>query len=570
MKKTLQLSIILAVFFFALSCEKTSYEYFLIAERMVDNQPENSIILLKSLDRTAFSDEYNARWAIAVTNAQDKINRRHTDDSLIKTAVQYYERHYNPKALAKAYYFMGRVSQELQNAPLAQEYYLKAIDVGETAKDTFQLALTCNQLGQLYTSQYAYRDAITYLKKSLHHILLLNDTVAQSYILRNIARNYGLMDSLDTSIDYYREALQYANHIAKPSILSELGERLTVRHDYDSAYVSLREAVNTADEEDLPLASLHIGRYFVTINQPDSAIRYLNSCINAPKLETRLGAYKYLAQLSRHSYRYENYIKYQTQYELLRDTFETRLHTQTTIELQALYDHQKIQKIATKAREASNRAWLNFWIALAVLFFVTSCATAYIIRIHRKRMREAKAREEVFLNFHNIEMQRSLEQVEKNIAMIAQLQIEKQKNKKRRDLIASKIHLFELANLWILKTLEDQEKAAKQYFNSEIYLRLHNDRQINTITMDELEGFFELTDMQYPRFKLGITNLLKITSKEDIFICYLLKARVRKVNIGKILKLSRQAINNRCKRLSLDIFQADCAPGLLEQLISSM
>ncbi|MDR2495595.1 MAG: hypothetical protein LBD21_00485 [Tannerellaceae bacterium] len=570
MKKTLQLTLILAALIFSFSCKKITDEYFLIAEQMVDSQPENAMILLKSVDKTNFPDSYHARWAIALTHAQDKINGRHTSDSLIQSAIRYYEQHHDPPRLIEAYYYMGRVAQSMQNAPLAQEYYLKAVDVGEAHKEFAQLSLVCNQLGQLYTYQYAYGDALAYLKKADDNLIILHDTAAHAYVLRNIARTYGLMDSLNRSIEYYKHSIAHANSALKPSVLAELGERMIKRNDYDSAYIYLREAVNTADDDDLPHVNLYMGRYFVETNKTDSAITYLNRCIHSPDMGIRTGGYMYLAKLSRNNRRYPDYVKFQTQYESLRDTLESRLHTQTIIALQALYDYQKIQKLATKAGNERNFVLRILLIVSISAFIITLCLSFIIIKISRKRQRDAEAQKEVFRRFHNLEMNRTQAQIEINMMRVAELEKELVTAKKNRDTILYEINLLGLANIWIVKALEEQEKAEKEYYCSNLYLRLHNDRKAHTVTAQELELFIALTDKRYPNFRPGLTTLLKVTSHEDLCICYLLKAKVRKANIGRVLKLSRQAINNRCRKLSDEAFGADCLPGTLDQVIKDI
>ncbi|MDR2533822.1 MAG: hypothetical protein LBC81_03455 [Tannerellaceae bacterium] len=571
MKKTLLSCLAKAAIALALSCAGDHpNEYLHFAERLIDTQPENALLLLNGVDQTELSAEEYARWCLAMTQAKDKVDAFHTSDTIIRHAVNYFERYRDPCCLARAYYYMGRVSQELQNAPIAQEYYLKAINVGEAARDTVQLSLVYNQLGMLYTYQYAYGDAQIFLNKSLQYLQLLKDTTAQAYVLRNMARNYGLMDSLDRSIECYEEALCLANTLSRPSILSELGDRLIEMKRYDSAYVYLREAVDSADVYDYHTASLVLGRYFVETNRPDSARKYLLDCISSHSLSTRLGTYLCLAKLARESRRYQDYVEYQTQYELLRDSFEAGLHIQKIMQMQSLYNYQKHQQLASKADKQRNKAVRNMLLIAISALSITLCFAIYYARIQIKHRNSAKEKEKIFKRYHATVVEQTRAQIDDNLFAIKELNQKKIEDKKNRDAIDYEIQLLELSNRWILKKLEDQDKAEKDYNESDLFLRIRNPRQLSNITRAEVELIVDIIDGLYPSFRANLIKAFNITSSEDLYICYFIKIKVRKAHIAKILKLSRQAINNRCRRLASETFGTESTHAVLEQVIMAM
>ena len=49
-----------------------------------------------------------------------------------------------------AYYYLGRVNSDLQDALQAQEYYLRALEIDEDSKDYTLLIKIYNNLGTLY------------------------------------------------------------------------------------------------------------------------------------------------------------------------------------------------------------------------------------------------------------------------------------------------------------------------------------------------------------------------------------------------------------------------------------
>lgn len=65
---------------------------------------------------------------------------------------------------------MGRVNTDLHDALKAQEFYLKALEIGEKTKDYHLLAKICNNLGTLYNYQDIYDLALPMQKKALYYI----------------------------------------------------------------------------------------------------------------------------------------------------------------------------------------------------------------------------------------------------------------------------------------------------------------------------------------------------------------------------------------------------------------
>jgi len=83
---------------------------------------------LKALESIPSPQKMNkthyAEYCLLLTEAQDKMYYSFTSDSVILVATNYYETKNDKQKLPKAYYYMGRVHQELNEIPYALEYYL--------------------------------------------------------------------------------------------------------------------------------------------------------------------------------------------------------------------------------------------------------------------------------------------------------------------------------------------------------------------------------------------------------------------------------------------------------------
>lgn len=68
------------------------------------------------------------------------------------------------KRKAKAWYYRGRVVDDLKDAPRAQDYYLKALQNEMEITDYAFLGRLYNSIGMLYTYQEVYEKAVFYRK----------------------------------------------------------------------------------------------------------------------------------------------------------------------------------------------------------------------------------------------------------------------------------------------------------------------------------------------------------------------------------------------------------------------
>lgn len=133
-------------------------------------KPDSALCLLDSIKHPEeLSRKEQALWCLLHTQARDKNRIKHVSDSLIRIAVRYYEKTDLEERKMQAYYYCGRVYQDLNDAPQAQEYYLKAYDVGKNLNTPSLQGQLCANLGSLYTLQKLYQPALTYQKKAVDY-----------------------------------------------------------------------------------------------------------------------------------------------------------------------------------------------------------------------------------------------------------------------------------------------------------------------------------------------------------------------------------------------------------------
>ena len=294
------------------------------AEMYMDERPDSALCLLDSVKSMGkLTGQEHALWCLLYTQAQDKNRIEHTSDSLIQIAVKYYEGTDLEDRKMQAYYYCGRVFQDLNDAPQAQGCYLKAYEVGKNLDNYSLLGRLCANLGTLYTYQDLYQPALNFQKEAVNCFIQDEDTVSLSMTLRNIARIYVCENQLDSAIVYYSKALSCTSDSHELYMFNELADLYGRIGDYEKGLFYAQKAyaqIETTD--DSYLVSLTLGDLYLKLGKIDSAYHYLSFCRKSTDVYTLKDTYHSLSQLEKFRGNLNAYVLFLEKYEALRDSIE--------------------------------------------------------------------------------------------------------------------------------------------------------------------------------------------------------------------------------------------------------
>lgn len=255
-------------------------------ESLMPTHPDSALYLLKNLN---FNDEdisLKARYALLLTQAEDKNYILHTDDSLINIAVNYYDSTENVEQSAKAHYYLGRVYQDMQNEVKAVSEYLTALPLAEQNKDNDILYLLYGNLGQIYFQQdllakadslfilaeniaiqkndsfnltmglvargnvclqkQEHSNAMAFFERALVIARNIHNTNAQKIVFNSMAAFYASIDYPEKTIEYSKRGLSYKTDSLDSARLHLLeGSALLQLAKYDSAQLSVTKSLST-------------------------------------------------------------------------------------------------------------------------------------------------------------------------------------------------------------------------------------------------------------------------------------------------------------------------------------
>ena len=530
-------------------------------ENLMPQHPDSALILLEQIEnKENLSRKDKAHYSLLLTEAEDKTYVTHTTDSLISIAADYYEKTDDLGRKAKAWYYKGRINQDLGHPLKAQEYYLKALRDEEKIEDHALLGRIHNHIGMLYAYQKVYEKALPFQKKAVENFHLINDSTGQVFALRDLGRTFLMLGLQDSSIICNQKAIALMRKRIIPSVYTELAGLYIDRQRMEEAHGLLRTSLqNVAKPQAKYPVYLVLGELYKKSGQIDSARFYLQACINsAPLPETRAGGLFHLKEIALEKGQWEQAALLSKQYELLKDSIEQGKNAESIRNVQTFYSYNEIEQDLWEARLYASKQKSFYCLLITACLFLLTVALLRFIHYRRERknlLQRLKANEEQIQRneqtLKNISDVKDSLQNEIQIYKTTERQLSKEKDeqlKRTNEEIRQKIMQLEKLshtkdelekNLLTLRSensnLKKREQAREEERKKiEESERLQNERLYDKFrspagwepTDTDWHKLFISVDKLYPKM---VTTLQKSTSlnESERKICYLSKIGVK-------------------------------------------
>ena len=530
-------------------------------ENLMPQHPDSALMLLEQIEnKENLSRKDKAHYSLLLTEAEDKTYVTHTTDSLISIAADYYEKTDDLGRKAKAWYYKGRINQDLGHPLKAQEYYLKALRDEEKIEDHALLGRIHNHIGMLYAYQKVYEKALPFQKKAVENFHLINDSTGQVFALRDLGRTFLMLGLQDSSIICNQKAIALMRKRIIPSVYTELAGLYIDRQRMEEAHGLLRTSLqNVAKPQAKSPVYLVLGELYKKSGQIDSARFYLQACINsAPLPETRAGGLFHLKEIALEKGQWEQAALLSKQYELLKDSIEQGKNAESIRNVQAFYSYNEIEQDLWEARLYASKQKSFYSLLITACLFLLTVALLRFIHYRRERknlLQRLKANEEQIQRneqtLKNISDVKDSLQNEIQIYKTTERQLSKEKDeqlKRTNEEIRQKIMQLEKLshtkdelekNLLTLRSensnLKKREQAREEERKKiEESERLQNERLYDKFrspagwepTDTDWHKLFISVDKLYPKM---VTTLQKSTSlnESERKICYLSKIGVK-------------------------------------------
>ena len=214
----------------------------LSADSLMEIYPDSALSILESISspqKLPCADR--ALYALLLTQARHKNYIALGDDSLIKTAVEYYGDKKKSVRAAKAHYYWGATYGEKGYTSFAVDEYLTAIRL-MPVRDEF-LAMIYDNLADCYEKDELDNVAMEAYSAAYQ---ILKGKSGQIYPMRGIARMFLLQNRKDSALFYYQQALDCALADKDSSLIGALYHDFAMVYNEKKDYILANQYVSKA------------------------------------------------------------------------------------------------------------------------------------------------------------------------------------------------------------------------------------------------------------------------------------------------------------------------------------
>ena len=493
----------------------------LSADSLMEIYPDSALSILESISSPQKLPRADrALYALLLTQARHKNYIALGDDSLIKTAVEYYGDKKKSVRAAKAHYYWGATYGEKGYTSFAVDEYLTAIRL-MPVRDEF-LAMIYDNLADCYEKDDLYDIAIEAYRQAYQ---ILEGGSQQTYPLRGIARICLLQNKKDSALLYYQKALDYALAEQDSSLIGALYHDLAMVYNEKKDYVQADKYVSKAmimQGDDAVNVCLSKAQIMLNLNKLDSASYFFSKNIDQLNIYGKAVCYDGMHQIAKKRGEWKIATENMDAYRVLYDSMQIMNDNE---ELNRLMDKHQLEE---HRRLLSEHTKMLVFTLVSVFFFLMIICVFCFMWNDRKRKK------------YYIALQHELTQKRVDTMLLKDEEVSESNkehiDKKRSELTEQQIQLC----VSVLKTtdcydqLETLEKATPKQLLAMRSLRKDIRSTISNAFVDVMVNLKE----RYPTL-----------TGDDVFYCVLSLLYCSKTVMMELMDATSDALKTRKNRI---------------------
>lgn len=493
----------------------------LSADSLMEIYPDSALSILESISSPQKLPRADrALYALLLTQARHKNYIALGDDSLIKTAVEYYGDKKKSVRAAKAHYYWGATYLEKGYTSFAVDEYLTAIRL-MPVRDEF-LAMIYDNLADCYEKDDLYDIAIEAYRQAYQ---ILEGGSQQTYPLRGITRICLLQNKKDSALLYYQKALDYALAEQDSSLIGALYHDLAMVYNEKKDYVQADKYVSKAmimQGDDAVNVCLSKAQIMLNLNKLDSASYFFSKNIDQLNIYGKTVCYDGMHQIAKKRGEWKIATENMDAYRVLYDS------------MQIMNDNEELNRLMDKHQLEEHRRLLSehtkmlvFTLVSVFFFLMIICVFCFMWNDRKRKKRYIALQRELTQNRVDTMLLKEEEVSETN---------KEDLDKKRSKLTEQQIQLC----ISVLKTtncydqLEALEKATPKQLLVMRSLRKEIRSEISSAFVDVMMNLKE----RYP----ALTG-------DDIFYCVLSLLCCSKTVMMELMDATSDALKTRKNRI---------------------
>ena len=514
-------SIFMSVSLSSCSSPSVKNQLLLCADSLMETYPDSALSILESItypQKMPRADR--ALYALLLTQARHKNYIALEDDSLIKTAVDYYGDKKKSLRAAKAHYYGGATYSEMGYTSFAVEEYLTAIRL-MPVRDEF-LAMIYDNLAECYERDELFDIAIGAYRQAYQ---ILRGGSQQIYPLRGIARMCLLQNKKDSALVYYQQALDCALVEQDSSLIGALYHDLAMAYSEKKDYIQADKYVSKAimiQGQDAVNVCLSKAQIMLNLNKLDSASYFYSKNVDQLDIYGKAVYYDGMYQIAKKRGEWKTATENIDAYKILYDS------------IQFITDNEELNRLMDKHQLEEHKRLLSEHTKMLIFSLITAFFLLMIICVFCFMWNDRKRKKRF------IALQRELTQKRVDTMLLKEEEASESNkedlDKKRSELTEQQIQLC----ISVLKTtdcydqLEALEKATPKQLLAMRSLRKDIRSTISSAFVDVMMNLKE----RYP----ALTG-------DDIFYCVLSLLCCSKTVMMELMDATSDALKTRKNRI---------------------
>ena len=461
-----------------------------------------------------------ALYALLLTQARHKNYIALEDDSLIKTAVEYYGDKKKSVRAAKAHYYWGATYREKGYTSFAVDEYLTAIRL-MPVRDEF-LAMIYDNLAECYEKDELFDIAIDAYREAYQ---ILKGGSQQTYPLRGIARMCLLQNKKDSALLYYHQALDCALAEQDSSLIGALYHDLAMAYNEKKDYMQADKYVSKAimvQGQDAVNVCLSKAQIMLNLNKLDSASYFFKKNIDQLDIYGRAVCYDGMYQIAKKRGEWKTATENIDAYNVLYDS------------IQFMTDNEELNRLMDKHQLEEHKRLLSEHTKTLIFSLVTAFFLLMVVCVFYFMWNDRKRKN------HYIALQHELTQKRVDTMLLKEEEVSESNkedlNKKRSELTERQIQLC----ISVLKTTDcyDQLEALERATHKQLLVM----RSLRKEIRSEISSAFVDVMMNLKERYPALTG-------DDIFYCVLSLLCCSKTVIMELMDATSDALKTRKNRI---------------------
>ena len=497
--------------------------------------PDSSLSILESIPGTKLkTTKDRAHYSLLLTQAKARIYAEITDDSLINTAISYYESTGDKRNLAWSYLYASHIHDLLGNDSLSVKYIKRAALTSENLTDSLLLYYVNYFRGNILKRKYPHDAAFPYLQNALS---IARDIQSQSRIiicLRDIAEVHLRLGQTEDARQCLYEGLGIIKHDSLMQYSAALNNSVALSYFAENNYSDALYYINKAEANIPYIRDFGNAQMILALKSSimsrlcnyDSAEVHIRDMMGDKSLAIRCIAERDMSTIEANRGNYKKAWEHAMKYSNYKDTINTQELSNKAFEFEKKYS-------LLEAESAKNKAELrvrNIEFSLALIATISLLLILILVfRLQRRKRQMGK-------------MAVARDQLIKDAVVKVQEE-------------ASRVVMRERANAgyladYIMKidAVMAKVKSIRDMSDSN---RIRSQKEL-TLTPEERDHLIEVVDTCFNGFAAKLRAEYPQLTDNDTLVCSLIKFGTSNPDIALLLGTSEQALKKRKYRIKTE------------------